>query len=263
MNIKYDYPYVFKNNEQPHKPVIFVHGFNSKPATFSIFENYWTKTDYYAIQFPGCNGVKAIKNHELSVNQYAELLIKFMIDNNLKDVTLIGHSMGGGIISLAYKLRPDLIGKMVFVAPMNKTSLKTVDTYNTTYFPKNFEEFLNFLSVLYYDISKFTNDKKWMKLAKENFDPNEHNNADVIKLGNSLPLLELHDEIEDGLKSIKVPSLLILGEKDGVIDRENCLKYFNKNVENIKTVFIPKTGHMMFEENWEEFISILEPFIIS
>lgn len=259
--IIYDYPYVFKDNGNDSENIVFVHGFNSGPHTFSIFEKYWTKCNYYAIQFPGNNGVKAVKGHDLSVPQFAKLLVEFVEKNNLKNVTLIGHSMGGATISLAYKMKPNLFKKMVYIAPMNKTSLSTAPTYEKTYFPKTFDEFIVFLSVLYYDISKFTSNEKWMRLTKATFDADSFNNADVVRLGKSLPVLELHEKIEEGLKSITVPTLLILGEKDGVIDRDNCLKYFNEVVKDVKTIYIPKTGHMMFEENWDEFISILEPFL--
>ncbi|QBF34364.1 alpha/beta hydrolase [Mycoplasmopsis phocirhinis] len=261
--IIYDYPYVFKDNHNPNENIIFVHGFNSNPNAFKIFEKYWTKSNYYAIQFPGNSKVKAKKNHKLNVYQYAQLLVEFVEQNDLKNVTLIGHSMGGGTISLAYKLKPHLFKKMVYIAPMNKTSLATAETYKQTYFPKTFDEFLNFLQGLYFDISKFTNDEKWMRLTKATFNADDFNNSDVVELGNSLPVLKLHEDIELGLKSITVPTLLILGEKDAVIDRDNCLNYFNEHVKYVQTTFIPKTGHMMFEENWENFISILEPFLLN
>ncbi|MCT4469523.1 alpha/beta fold hydrolase [Mycoplasma sp. HS2188] len=260
--IIYDYPYVFKDNNNPEENIIFVHGFNSSPNTFKLFQNYWKNSNYYAIQFPGNSGVKAVKNHKLSVYQFAELLIDFIEQNQLKNVTLIGHSMGGGTISLAYRMRPELFKKMVYVAPMNKTSLATADAYKQTYFPKNFDEFLNFLRGLYFDISKFTNDEKWMRLTKATFNADDFNNPDILELGDSLPVLKLHNDIEAGLESINVPTLLILGEKDAVIARDQCLKYFNEHVKDVQTTFIPKTGHMMFEENWDSFISILEPFLL-
>ncbi|CAL59183.1 Pseudogene of Triacylglycerol lipase(C terminal part) [Mycoplasmopsis agalactiae PG2] len=100
-----------------------------------------------------------------------------------------------------------------------------------------------------------------MKNAKKNFDANDYNNETIVKLGESLPVLELHNQIEQGLDSINVPTILILGEKDGVIRREECIAYFKEHVKNVETVYIPKTGHMMFEENWEEFIKILESFL--
>ncbi|WP_029608569.1 alpha/beta fold hydrolase [Mycoplasma simbae] len=259
--IIYDYPYIFKNNNNAEQNIIFVHGFNSSPAAFKIFEKYWTKSNYYAIQFPGNSGVKAVKDHQINVYQYARLLVEFVEKNNLKNVVLIGHSMGGGTISLANKLKPELFSKMVYIAPMNKTSLATAENYRNTYFPKTFEEFLLFMDALYFDTTKFTSNKNWMNLTKSTFDPNHFNNEDVLELGASLPVMQLHLDIEEGLKSIKVPTLLILGEKDGVIDRDNCLKYFDECVENVKTLYIPKTGHMMFEEDWDSFINILEPFL--
>ncbi|MBZ4218323.1 alpha/beta fold hydrolase [Mycoplasma tauri] len=260
--IIYDYPYVFKDNNNEEENIIFVHGFNSSPASFKIFQNYWTKSNYYAIQFPGNNCVKPLENHEISVHKFAQLLVDFVQQNKLKNVTLIGHSMGGGIISLAYKMNPELFKKMVYIAPMNKTSLTTTDAYFDTYFPKNFDDFLKYMAALHYDISSFINDKSWMRINKLFFDPNLYNNENIIKLGKSLPILSLHNEIEEGLKLIKVPTLLILGEKDAVIDRDSCFSYFKNNVKNVQTFFIPKTGHMMFNEDWDSFIEILEPFLL-
>ncbi|UOE63360.1 alpha/beta hydrolase [Mycoplasmopsis bovis] len=259
--IIYDYNVVFKDNGNDNENIIFCHGFNSSPKTFKLFEQYWTKSNYYALQFPGNNNVAPINDHEVSVYQFAKLVIEFIEKNNLKNVTLIGHSMGGGTISLAYKLRPDLFKKMVYIAPMNKTSLALADEYRNDYFPKTFDDFLVFLKSLYYDISTFTSNKLWMENARKNFNPNDYNNETIVKLGESLPVLELHNKIEEGLDAITVPTILILGEKDGVIRREECLEYFKEHVKGIETTFIPKTGHMMFEENWPEFIKILETFL--
>nr|WP_318030500.1 hypothetical protein [Mycoplasmopsis bovis] len=41
-------------------------------------------------------------------------------------------------------------------------------------------------------------------------------------------MLSLYDEIESSLDSITVPTLLILGEKDGVIDSRIVLKIFQR-----------------------------------
>ncbi|MCE6115332.1 alpha/beta fold hydrolase [Mycoplasmopsis agalactiae] len=260
-NVVYDYEVVFKDNNNPNENIVFCHGFNSSPKTFKTFEKYWTKSNYYALQFPGNNNVAPINNHEVSVPQFAKLVVDFVEKNNLKNVTLIGHSMGGGTISLAYKLKPELFKKMVYIAPMNKTSLALADDYRKDYFPKTFDDFLMFLKSLYYDTSTFTSNSEWMKNAKNNFDANDYNNETIVKLGESLPVLELHNQIEQGLDSINAPTILILGEKDGVIRREECIAYFKEHVKNVETVYIPKTGHMMFEENWDEFIKILESFL--
>ncbi len=43
--------------------------------------------------------------------------------------------------------------------------------------------------------------------------PNDYNNETIVKLGESLPVLELHNKIEEGLNAITVPTILILGWK--------------------------------------------------
>ncbi|MBU4690878.1 alpha/beta fold hydrolase [Mycoplasma zalophi] len=259
--INYKYPYVFIDNKKPEQPIIFVHGFNSSCERFNIFAQNWKENDYYAISFPGNNNLKPLDNDEVSVESFSDILIKFIDDNNLKNVILVGHSMGGATISLAYKKRPELFSKMLYIAPMNKTSLAKQKDYLESYFPKTFEQYLDFLQALYYDISKFTNNEEWMNQNKKCFDPNDFNNEIIVKLGYSLPNMQIMNKIEAGLNAINVPTLLVLGEKDGVIDRDTCLKYFQDNVKNIKTTYIPKTGHMMYEENFEEFMKIVAPFL--
>ncbi|QVJ95124.1 alpha/beta fold hydrolase [Mycoplasma mycoides] len=262
--IIYDYDYIFKDNNNNTENIIFCHGFNASINVFNIFKNYWTKSNYYALQFPGNNNVKPIKDHEISVLQFAKLVVEFVKNNNLKNITLIGHSMGGGTISLAYQLAPELFKKLVYVCPMNKASEDVNNNFLHDYFPKTFEEFTtDFLGSLYYDPSFLTKDPKWMRLAKWHFSGNDYNTKELTDLGKTLVSKELHEQIYQAIKTIKIPTLLILGEKDGVVNREACLKYYQDEVKNVITTWIPKTGHMVFEEDWDSFIKILEPFLLN
>ncbi|UWD34277.1 alpha/beta fold hydrolase [Mesomycoplasma molare] len=261
MRIKYDYPFSYKNNNNSKYNIIFVHGFNSNHTRHNVFMDKWTYCDYYAISFPGNDLLEPKNSDEVSVESFSKLLINFIKNNNLENVILIGHSMGGGIISLAYKQEPSLFKKMIFVAPMNKSSLIKKDDFFNTYFPKNFEEFKVFLSALYYDSSLLLNNEKWVEKERENFDYFLYNNPTILKLGNSLPNIELMNKIEEGLKSITIPSLLILGEKDAVIDKEKCVQYFQDNVKNIEIEIFSKCGHMIYFENLEKYFEIIEKFI--
>lgn len=255
----YKYNVVFKDNNNPDENIIFCHGLNSTADRFDIFKNYWTKSNYYALQFPASNLTPVLEGDEPSVFCFARLVVEFVEKNNLKNVTLIGHSLGGGTISLAYQMRPDLFKKLVYIAPMNKPALALYDRYKKDYFPQDYEGFLDLMRSLYYDISKFTSDPEWVKEQKESFDPYLYNNPDIVKLGT--PDMRVFEAIEETLKIIKVPTILILGEKDGVILRQECIDYFKKYVQNVEIHWIPKTGHMMYLEDWNSFINILEPFL--
>ncbi len=59
-----------------------------------FFSSQHQKFNYYALQFPGSNLTKPVKNHKISVIYYAKLLIEFITKNNIKNITLIGKSMG-------------------------------------------------------------------------------------------------------------------------------------------------------------------------
>lgn len=261
-NIKYDYPVIFYNHHKSEKsPIIFAHGVNSSHKRHDIFPKNYHNHDYYGIAFPGNNRVKAVKNHQLSVEQYADLLIDFTIKNNLKKPILIGHSMGGGTIALAFSKRPDLFSKLIFVAPMNKTSLVKEQDYYNTYFPKTFDQYLEFLKVLFYDTKPLIENKTFIEKERKEFDPDYYNNPDALKIGMSLPDMNLMNKIEDGLKKINIPTLLILGEKDGVIDRENCINYFKKLVKNIEINVVPKTGHVIFNEDFDSYLKIVSDFL--
>ncbi|QVK09708.1 alpha/beta fold hydrolase [Mycoplasma mycoides] len=260
MNLIYDYNYVFKNNNNDNESIIFVHGYNSSPRTFEIFEKYWTRSNYYALQFPGSNLVKAVKDHKVSVEGFAQLLIDFIEQNQIKNLVAIGHSMGGGVISIAYKMRPDLFKKLIFITPMNKPQRALYEQYKIDYFPKTFDEYINnTLPSLYYDPSILTSNQEWMKQAKQEFDPYVYNNDVIVELGE--PKDRTFELIEQGLDAIKIPSLLILGEKDGVILRDECLKYFDQHVKGVEMHWMKKTGHMVFQENFHEFIKIVENFL--
>ncbi|UUM25760.1 alpha/beta hydrolase [Mycoplasmopsis agalactiae] len=256
----YDYEYVFKDNGNKDGAIIYCHGHNSKPEIFEFFQNYWTKTNYYAIQFPGNNLVKPVKDHKLNVNQFVQLLVDFITNNGLKNVTLIGHSMGGGTISLAYKLCPDLISKLIYIAPINKTTSLSKGKYRRNFVPSTLSEYHDFLRPLYYDFDKLIANPEFSEEVKKAFDPERFSNENIKELTMSMDS-SLYDQIESALDSIKVPTLLILGEKDGVIDSEACLEYFKEHVKNLESIIVPKSAHIIYLENWPVFIEAVEKFL--
>ncbi len=120
--IIYDYSYYFKDNNSEQN-IIFCHGFNSKYTALELFPSQHQKFNYYALQFPGSNLTKPVKNHKISVIYYAKLLIEFITKNNIKNITLIGKSMGAATAVLAYKTRPELFKRLILITPINKTQL--------------------------------------------------------------------------------------------------------------------------------------------
>ncbi|TDV24433.1 triacylglycerol lipase [Mycoplasmopsis mustelae] len=260
--LKYDYPIFFKDNNKPKNPIIFVHGFNSMPEIHNVFMDQWTLSDYYALAFPGNNMLEPKNGDDVSVESFADLIIKFIKDNNLKDVVLIGHSMGGGTISLTYKKEPKLFVKMIYVSPMNKTLLERKEEFFKLFSPTTFEAYKNLLATLSPIYGQALQDPMVEARERKNFESGIVNNPYIMKLGYSLADENLHNAIEAGIKSIDVPILLVLGESDMIINCEKTKAYFKTLAKKIRVEVIQNAGHVPFYENFIKYFTLLTEFYL-
>jgi len=91
--------YFKRNNDKNDNVVIFLHGLYSSSLSFSnllkLLEN---DINYIAIDLPSHG--KSFKMN-LSIEKIANEIISFINSNNLKNVSLIGHSLGGTIALMA------------------------------------------------------------------------------------------------------------------------------------------------------------------
>ncbi|EIN14975.1 Esterase/lipase [Mycoplasmopsis agalactiae 14628] len=259
--IIYDYPYYFKDNNSEQN-IIFCHGFNSKYTALELFANQHSKFNFYALQFPGSNLTKPIEDHKVSIKEYSRLLIEFIIKNNIKNVILIGKSMGAATAVLAYKTRPELISKLVLITPINKSQLELDVWKQKKYLPTNFDEYLhNFVPLIYYEYKLLQKDKDWIFKASAKFDPKYYNNEWVKELDNQLTDLKIHNEIEQAYLSVKIPTLIILADKDRLIDCELSKQYFHKHMPKARIEIITNSAHMVYKEKSDVLNSLIEHFL--
>ncbi|QQH20131.1 alpha/beta hydrolase [Mycoplasmopsis bovis] len=259
--IIYDYSYYFKDNNSEQN-IIFCHGFNSKYTALELFSSQHQKFNYYALQFPGSNLTKPVKNHKISVIYYAKLLIEFITKNNIKNITLIGKSMGAVTAVLAYKTRPELFKRLILITPINKTQLNLEVWKDKKYLPSNFEEYLNnFIPLIYYNWESLQNDSNWVSTAKLKFNTNYYNNEWVKTLDKELTSNKIHNEIEQAYLLVKIPTLIVLADSDELIDCEMSKIYFNKIIPNAKIEVIKDSAHMVYKEKSYLLNNIIEKFI--
>lgn len=69
----------------------------------------------YALDLPG-HGARGGNRKGITAQTYADDVAKFIKDKDLRDVTLVGHSMGGIVISKTAELVPDRIAHLVYLA---------------------------------------------------------------------------------------------------------------------------------------------------
>jgi pimeloyl-ACP methyl ester carboxylesterase len=97
--------------------LLFIHGLGSyAPAWKKNIEGL--KNDYrcIAIDLPGY-GRSSKGKYEASMSAFADVVKAFIEQLEIEKVTLVGHSMGGQISIMTALAYPDLVDKLILVAP--------------------------------------------------------------------------------------------------------------------------------------------------
>lgn len=256
------YPYYhFKKATKKSKGIIFfIHGYAVNSDYHNSFSDLVEDYDYYSVEHAG-HGITPLNDKkQLNPYSYALEVASLIKKLELKNIILIGHSMGGGIAVMVSQMIPEIIKKMVIVTPMN--SRGTYNPYNFlfNFNPKNIKQIEKFYNIIMYD---WENDKH--KISEDEIktvirNQNEFKkNFSILKwkmasLSNVLALSKNE-------KNIKVPTLLLVGKGDGCINWKSTIKNFKRKNKNIETYVFEKCGHIPFAEDTKLYYKTIMDFI--
>jgi pimeloyl-ACP methyl ester carboxylesterase len=83
-------------------PAVFVHGFGSNKLIWrDVCEGLRDVFSFHAIDLPGCGESPTPKGFRYTLKRLADVLTDFIVMKDLKNLTLVGASLGGTIILLA------------------------------------------------------------------------------------------------------------------------------------------------------------------
>lgn len=271
--IDYGYNIKFTNDEpqiayidegKGEQTVILVHGLASNAGFWRY--NIPDLSKYFrviAVDLPGY-GKSQKGDYPYSISFYAEQLKNLIKELNLKNVVLVGHSMGGQIgIKFAIKY-PSVLSKLVLASPAGfeefqkgegdwLRSVMTMTAVKST----TEEGIRRNLS------NNFFNwDDTWEWMVEERVRMRKAKDFDefaytVIKCVNGM----LDEPTFDKLNLIKAPTLVVYGKYDGLIPNPylnpgSTAEVFEKGVkqiDNSKLVEFDNAGHMIQIEKAVEF----------
>jgi pimeloyl-ACP methyl ester carboxylesterase len=253
--------------------LLFLHGLSSNADAWSKnIEVLKEKFTCVAIDLPGF-GKSTIEAEEYTPTFFANIAHKVIEKLNLKNVILVGHSMGGQASIKYALLYPENIEKLILVAPAGVEQFTAAEAtiLKTTYTPQlvintsdaqienNYK--LNFYQ-LPEDSKKMIDDRKAITKAD---DFKEHAEAIVKSIGGMLD-----DPVSMDLEKVKHPTLIIFGEKDLLIPN----RYFHpslttqgiaskaiKSIPKSTKVLIPESGHFVQFEKPTEVNNAIIDFI--
>jgi pimeloyl-ACP methyl ester carboxylesterase len=245
------------------KTVVLLHGFLSSTFSFRHLIPLLKKEyNVISVDLPPFGKSGTSTRYIYSYENHSMTVIKLCESLQLKDITIIGHSMGGQIaLNVAY-LRPDLISQCVLLCSssyLKRSKRSLIISSYLPFFHRLIKRYLEKSGVeknlrnVVYDHSKI--DKAMEKGYLEPFleDRIFHALTRMIRdREGDLPIEKLH--------KIQTPCLLIWGEHDKVVPL-NIGKQLQKDLKNSKLIVLEETGHLVPEEKPEEVLFHIKNFV--
>ncbi len=245
MDYIYKNRYVYFTKEGSGESIILLHGWGVDSTTFKALIKLLQKAYLvYAIDLPGF-GQSAEPLDSYNLDDYVTLLENFIIDKNITNPILIGHSFGGRI-ALKYASMHQ-VHKLILI---DSAGLRSKD-----YFKVKMKVFLYKLKKHYYRITK--NVMKYQNLISHSGSIDYQNASLAMKKTLSLVTKEALNPI---LKKIKCETLIIWGKLDQVTPLYMG-QTFHRKIASSGLVVLDNVGHFPYLEDAFTFNKIISNYL--
>lgn len=251
-------------------PVVMVHGNPTWSYYYRNLIKELSKTHRaIAMDNLGCGLSDKPQDYDYNLKNHIANFSKLIEKLDLKNITLIVHDWGGAIgMGMAVKY-PEKIKKIVILntAAFNSKDIPSRIALCKT--PVIGDFIIRAFNGFAYPATFMAVKKKLSKEVKKAYlkPYNSYKNRVAVNsFVKDIPLTPKHKtyavmaEIENGLKNLKCPKLILWGEKDFCFN----MKFFNRWVEiypEAKTKTYPWAGHYVLEDAGKEVLSEVREFL--
>ena len=253
------------------KPVLLLHGFGASSYTWRHVEPALVTAGHrvLTVDLKGFGQSDKPINENYSIFDQAALISQFIEQLNLKNVTVVGHSLGGGV-TLVLALEKDKkkrkrISKIVLIdsvaysqnIPIAFSILRTpvLGKLSSSLVPLDVQARVA-LRLAYFDNSKFNSQD-----VKNYADPLKDKGSRHAMIQTARKILpENLPELSNRYKTIQIPALIIWCDHDKVIKPNIGLRLHNDLPNSIFRV-VRRCGHLPQEEKPQRTIALLEDFL--
>lgn len=248
-------------NDTSNNPIniLFIHGFGGQYSNKNSFYEHFNLYNYYLINLP-CHGKSICDINFLDIELFKKIIVSFVLENNLKNVYIMGHSMGGGLAILVAKelIEKNIKINLILETPLNSSVLSGYDIVKKM-IPKSYSDMEEVANHLFNEPLSFFKTKNNL----DNFIKNEYirlSNSPLKKIIEFENIKKSSSLVDFTLNQLNCNILLILGENDQIINAKQTLNVF-KEYKNKKVFIIKNSKHMPLIESKELCYSIIKKFI--
>jgi pimeloyl-ACP methyl ester carboxylesterase len=261
---------LYYSEEGKGPPLLLIHGFGASTFTWRFVAPELAKSHrVIAVDLKGFGQSDKPFDGRYSVYDQAELLAQLIEDKDLRDLTLVGHSFGGGIaLLLALEANQRLDGRI--------TRLVLLDSIA---YPQNIPVFFRLLDVplvsqigvrmvppsvqarvalqiAYFDDSKI--DPQEIELYAAPLKTAAGKHAIIYSARQIVP--EDIAELSERYKTIELPTLILWCDHDRIVPLEVGIK-LRRTLPNSTLRLVEDCGHMPQEEQPASTLELIKGFI--
>lgn len=242
------------------KPFVILHGFLGMGDNWKTLGIRWAEAGYEIHLLDQRNHGRSFHSDEFSYKVMAEDVKKYCEEKDLKEVVLLGHSMGGKVAMQFAVTYPEMVSKLI-VADIGPKA-----------YPPHHQDILKALSQLDFSkiksrgeaediLSEYIKDEGTKLFLLKNL---YRKNKNELALRINLPVLsEKIEEVGAALPEnavFKGDTLFLGGEKSSYIEPMDELLIKN-HFPKARIVKISKAGHWLHSENPYEFYDNVMDFL--
>ncbi|NCN28084.1 alpha/beta hydrolase [bacterium] len=241
----------------PSKPaLVFFHAFPFDARMWQTQLEFFSK-DFYciALDLPGFGGT-SLSTDSMTFEHYVDLALNLLEEQNLESAVWCGLSMGGYLALRLYERAPELCRALVLCdtkagADGNEAKLKRWGAIKTL--RRSRSDFLEAQWKALVGAASYSN-----AALREQF--NSLIASDDRAIGQGLVALVTRTDSTPLLKSIQVPTLILVG-RDDVVTPVSEAQLMNEQISASELTVLDGVGHLSNLENSASFNSALNAFL--
>lgn len=242
--------------------ILLVHGIGASTTNWALVFHELTKTyRVTAIDLPGFGRSDKRLDVGYGLDEQAQRLALFIRRLGLAQTHIVGHSMGGAIATWMAHENPELVNKLLLIAPALNRWIVALHPSLLTWFMHATKTFIVNKNLI-----------RWMYLKRVTYRPPKHieqfveahhrpfaNSPEAVEAFWRHSYLLRDRRLPHGITDLKAETLILMGDHDKVFPAR-YLKPFLKNNSNIKLITIKDCGHLVMEEHPHEFLKLANEF---
>ena len=216
-----------------NKVLLILPGWGNTTKTFyNIINHFKEKYTIYTLDYPGF-GKSPIPTKDLTIYNYADLIINFLKDNKIINPIIIAHSFGGRITTLLtgyYKIN---ISKLILFDIASIKPKKSIKTKLKEKIYKSIKKLINILP----------NKEKFQNKLINYFGSTDYKSLPPTMHKTFINII--NEDLTKYLKYIQSETLLIWGEKDQDTPLKDAYK-MNNLIKESALIIYPNASHYSY-----------------